>query len=166
MLTAGVAIGIVIAYLILPRLNTFTGGQLAQRLADTGTTNRTEIALTDLQMFVAHPLFGVGPGMGFFERSTTFLGSDAAHTEFTRLLAEHGIPGLVALALLLAMAWRSIRDAGTYWARGWTLVLIGWSITEMGHASMRIAAISFLFGLAACRWDDEADPSEAARGHA
>ena len=76
----------------------------------------------------------------------------AAHTEYSRLLAEHGSAGALALLILLLILWKAYWRAPSAFARAWTASLAAWSLVEMGHAAMRIAAISFIFGLALIRW--------------
>ena len=64
------------------------------------TTGREDIARADLEVWFDNPVLGVGPGVAKEYRAATFGRAAAAHTEFTRLLAEHGILGLVALIIL------------------------------------------------------------------
>ncbi|MBS1838749.1 MAG: O-antigen ligase family protein, partial [Actinobacteria bacterium] len=102
------AISLALAYFIVfPRLESFTGGMFQQRFSNTETA-RTELATNDLQIFGRNFLFGVGPGMTKYQRLTYEIckirtdncASEASsHTEFTRMLSEHGIPGVVALVL-------------------------------------------------------------------
>ncbi len=42
----------------------------------------------------------------------------ASHTEFTRLLAEHGFLGLIALLLLLWIGARNLARVPVAWQRG------------------------------------------------
>src|SRR3954464_12802714 len=76
--------------------NDFTHNWLHTRY-DTKTASgggRTNLALQDWDTFRAHPLWGVGSG-----RSPEFhfggnLTGEAAHTEYTRLMAEKGVFGI------------------------------------------------------------------------
>ncbi len=131
-------------YVLLPRLDAFTGGALLQRLHDTRTSHRAEILLEDLRAWNEHPVLGVGPG-----------GSDryhydqaAAHIEYTRLLAEHGVLGLVSLLALLYMAAALCLSTRTPSRRALAVSLVSWSLLFMVHSAMRLAAPAFLFGLA------------------
>ena len=130
--------------LLAPRLNQFTSGQLENRFADTNLTLRDELARRDLQMFVEHPVLGVGPGLGSQGR-----GGYIAHTELSRLLAEHGIFGLAAAGMLLALAWRSVAAQPYRTSRGVALSLTVWAMLFMAVSAMRLVAPAFLFGLAA-----------------
>jgi uncharacterized membrane protein YGL010W len=72
----------------------------------------------------------------------------SSHTEFSRLLAEHGLFGLGALLLLALMTAQRFRQAQTPVSRAMVLSMMGWSLLFMAHSAMRLAAPAFLFGLA------------------
>lgn len=151
-LGVGVVVVLVLCFMFWLSLNQFTGGMLIARYTELDTTNRTEIMKADIRLFLSHPLWGVGVGMARYERAN-FLGKRAAaHTEFTRLLAEHGIMGLWALVVLFVIAFRSLRSAPTPFTRGIALAFAGWALTEMFHSAMRIVAVSFTFGLSQVIW--------------
>ncbi|MCZ2074106.1 MAG: hypothetical protein LC130_03790, partial [Bryobacterales bacterium] len=143
-------IGLAGGYLIYPRLNTFTGGMLQQRFLDTDPTLRGPIARADLELWYANPILGVGPGMSI--RMRNMFAGVAAHTEYTRILAEHGSAGLLALLILLGLAARAYFKAPDAQAQLWVAALVAWPLAEMAHAAMRIVVISFLFGLALVNW--------------
>jgi len=145
-------IGLVSVYLIFPVLNSFTGGRLEQRFSNLDTTNRAKIAQADLALWSANPVLGVGPGLSEYDRIALLGFEDAAHTEYTRLLAEHGTAGLVALLILLLMSIQAYRRAPNLDVKIWIVALLTWPIVEMAQAAMRIVAISFLFGLAMVNW--------------
>jgi hypothetical protein len=154
--------GLVGGYLIFPRLNAFTGGMLEERFSSLNTTLRGQIAQADLRLWLANPLLGVGPGLSQVGR-TNLLGREiAAHTEYTRLLAEHGTAGLLALLVMLVMAIRAYTRSPDVSAHAWVAALVAWPLMEMSHAAMRIVAISFLFGLAMVNWRTGAGTSMAA----
>ncbi|HWJ97224.1 MAG TPA: O-antigen ligase family protein [Acidimicrobiales bacterium] len=141
-------------YIIIPRLDAFTRGGLEERFSDT-QTGRTTLAHNDIQIFLEHPVFGVGPGMSKYRRlpyEICELRSDrcnyegSSHTEFTRMIAEHGSVGLAAMAILLLLAFHAIRRAGPSLA--FTVVMLLWAIAQMVYANMRIAAVPFAFALA------------------
>jgi O-antigen ligase len=142
------------AFVILPGLNSFTEGTLSTRLESTGTTGRDEIMQGDIDLWIDNPIFGVGPGQAEYFRSVD-LGMVAAHTEFTRLVAEHGLFGAAALGCLLLAGLQCLHQAPTMSSKAMVSALMVWSLFEMGHGAMRIAAPSFLFGLAyAIDWRD------------
>jgi hypothetical protein len=141
---------VVAGLVVFSRLDTFTGGALDRRFAETGTTGRAQIAQTDLHIWMDHFVAGVGPGQSPKFRSGELEGV-AAHTEFTRLLAEHGLLGLLAIACLLALAVRAVLTAPTAWSRTVSIALVLWAVMDMGHNAMRLAAPGFVFGLAMVR---------------
>lgn len=140
---------------IFPRLNEWTGGALEERYSSTSVGLRQSIAEEELGLFREHPMLGVGPGMAKYYRSDPLGFEAAAHTEFTRLLAEHGLFGGMALLMLLVIAARGYLAAPAALQKGWTAALAAWTFAEMSHSAMRIAAISVLFGLAMIRWDSQ-----------
>jgi len=142
---------VVVAFLVWPALNHFTGGALAKRFEKTTSTGRDQIVMGDLRLFLDHPLLGIGVGRAREERSQ-FIGHETnAHTEFSRLLAEHGCLGLLALLLLLFMAGANIwRERFSY--RGAVIAgVVVWSLLFMLVSGMRLAAPSFLIGLSCVR---------------
>lgn len=146
-------IGILIGgFIIYPQLNKFTGGMLESRFSDTDTSGRAEIASVEMDVFLQHPLLGVGPGMAAFITSSTLGVKAAAHTEYTRILTEHGIPGILAILIMLILAVKAVLKAPKGQSQAWTAALVVWPMVEMTHAAMRIAAIGFIFGLAATQW--------------
>jgi O-antigen ligase len=139
------ALALLMAFVVLPRLNAFTGGKLAQRFSDPSTTGRDRIAKWQLRVWLAHPLFGVGPGGAVYNRE---LGTyKSPHTEFTRLLAEHGVWGAVAMSVLAFSLRRRFRGVADGWPRllRWTLLV--WAVGCMLSTAMRLGGQSFALGL-------------------
>lgn len=136
------------SYFLVPRLDEFTGGAFVERFSDTDPTHRDEIALTDLQIWKDNPVLGVGPGRSPEFREHLVSENLTAHVEFTRLLAEHGLPGLVAIILLLVMVAQNLRRAPTAWGKALTAALVAWSFIYMLNAAMRMVAPAFVFGVA------------------
>ena len=135
---------------LIPKLDAFTGGFLSKRYSDTSGTNREKIASAHVKAWLEHPLFGVGPGMAKLEVADELGHSAASHTEFTRLLAEHGLFGLTALAILLASGLRRYRSAGTPLTKAFVSACLAWSFGAMAGYAMRVAATSFVMGLGWC----------------
>lgn len=154
-ITALFTTGVLGGYFIFPRLNSFTGGMLEQRFSDYDLAVRGQLIQADLALWAGNPLFGVGPGLST-SGAAAFVGFEVApHTEYTRLLAEHGTAGLLALLIMLIMSLRAYLRAPCQVSRMWVAALLGWSFMEMSHAAMRIVAISFLFGLALTGWEKQ-----------
>lgn len=146
-LAGGALLFVLGGLLLFPRLQELTGGTLEQRLTS-GDGSRAELASIDVEVFRDNVAAGVGVGLSEEQRGDGS-GRYAAHTEYTRLLAEHGLFGLAAVLCLVLMAIGSYtRAAGTV-ARAWTAALIGWTAAEMAHSAMRLAITAFIFSLAA-----------------
>ena len=134
-------------WLVFPVLDNFTGGKLEERFEDTGTTHRTELLEGDLEVFVKNPVLGVGVGSAREHRQQEIGISGISHTEFTRLLSEHGSFGLIALFLLCGMAGINIKRQKTILGRALIAGACAWSVLFMFNAAMRLGAPSFLWGM-------------------
>ncbi len=141
-------------FFVVPFLTDFTGGAFEKRFSDTQSA-RTELAANDTQIFEKNIVFGVGPGMIKYQRlgfDVCKLRSDncaqeaSSHTEFTRMLGEHGLGGVMAIAILLVLAFRAIRDAGRN--RAYAVAFVAWAVAQMFYANMRVVAVPFSFGIA------------------
>lgn len=137
-------------FVVFRSLDQFTGGKLSERYSEKGFTGREDIAQGDLLLALHNPLLGVGPGMAKMERSNHR--GIAAHTEFTRVLAEHGLAGLLALGALVLMAAKAFRRrASSPFQQAWTASLIAYSLLFMMVTGMRLAVPSLAMGLAMVR---------------
>ncbi len=135
-------------YVLLPRLDAFTGGALTTRFHDTNLSQRDRIARADIEIFKNNIVLGVGPGQAKVNRGLSMHG-EAAHTEFTRLLAEHGLLGVTAICLLMYMTLGHVRAASGHWEKAMVIALTVWSLIYMLNSGMRLLAPSFVLGLAA-----------------
>ncbi len=68
------------------------------------TTNRYEIFLGDIELFLKNPIMGVGVSNSKYLRNLHE--GVGAHVELSRLLAEHGIFGLIFFIVLLNLFFR------------------------------------------------------------
>ena len=91
-------------------------------------------------------VLGVGVGMSKFKH-TWGTGGLAAHTEFSRLLAEHGLFGLGAILVLLVLFLKNLACTENPSQRAITVVAVVWSSMFMTSNAMRLAAPSYMFGL-------------------
>lgn len=135
-------------FIVEPRLDTFTGGQLSVRYGDSRSTGRDAFVDSELAMFKDSPVLGVGPGMGYFYRIDHELKAGASHTEYTRMLGEHGLFGIVSLACLFALGARAVRGARELSARALACAMIVWAGLFLAIYGTRIAAPAVVFGLA------------------
>ncbi len=132
---------------VLPQLQTFTGGSIGVRFTSTDLTGRDDYIRADIQTFRENPVLGVGPGVSKQHHFLLLGRAGSSHTEYSRLLAEHGSLGLMALVLLGIMSVVRVRSPLPVGGRAMTLAFTVWSLLYLTHAAMRMAAASFIFGL-------------------
>lgn len=158
-IVGGIVVLMLVTNLVLiPQLDDFTNGAFTRRFTNTKLTGRDKLIRADLQAWSENPLFGVGPGQAKAYRQD-FRADTSAHTEFSRLVAEHGVFGLVAMLLLLLMALQHLKRANPGPGKASTAAMISWSFFYMMTAAMRLAAPSFVFGLAAANLIAEVNPA-------
>lgn len=130
-----------------------TGGLIEKRYANEDSvgrkkesqlTGREELIASEFQMFLDNPFFGIGVGKNK-ERRKELTGIEAAsHNELTRMVAEHGSLGFLALLILL------ITPLVLYFNHRQNIFalsfLLFWLLT-INHAAMRIAAPAFIYAL-------------------
>jgi O-Antigen ligase len=138
---------VVAIYVIVPQIITFTGGAISERFQKTNLTRRGDLMQADVEIWRENPIFGVGPGMGADLRGH-YGEHIASHTEFTRLLSEHGVFGIGALVMLLGIGVRTFLSAKGAGGKALTVSLMAWSFLFMSANGMRLVAPSFTFGLA------------------
>lgn len=123
-----------------------TNNAYRDRFSDFNTTGRIQIAKLELKTFLEYPIFGIGPGGGKEYRSNFEMGL-ASHTEYTRLLAEHGIFGLGCLIILIILALRTMLLNVPLGIKYFALSFQSWAILYMFHAGMRLAAPAVLLSI-------------------
>lgn len=139
-------------FLVVPGLESFTRGALGVRFENLGTTGRDRIAMADFTIWKENPILGVGPGIGP-EKRLAILGTAAlAHTEWSRLLAEHGLLGAGAIICLFVMAQRAVASGRGSLGKALAAAFVVWAFLFMFHAGMRVAAPAFAIAVAQCRW--------------
>lgn len=109
-------------------------------------SGRDDIFFSDLKIFANNPIAGVGPGCAIVERQKMLGYSIIAHTELSRVLAEHGMYGVGALLILIVVpfyTYRYTKKENRVLLSSFTL----FSIVTMLHAAMRLGIIGFAFGL-------------------
>lgn len=139
-------VALVAIVVVVPRLASYTEGAILVRFSETTTTGRTEIVRADLETWSEHPILGVGPGQGRAFRARFFRPA-ASHTEYSRLLAEHGLFGIAALICLLVLVRSALRRSATPAVQAARCALLAWSLLFMLVDGMRLAAPVFAFGL-------------------
>ncbi|RDI58312.1 O-antigen ligase family protein [Flavobacterium glaciei] len=130
-----------------------TGGLIDKRYANQDAagrakksqlTGREEIATDEINIFLKNPIFGVGVGKGVEVRKIDMPGAALSHDEITRMLAEHGSLGVLALLILFFTPFV------LYFENKFNLFLlcfvVFWLLT-INHAAMRTAAPAFVYSL-------------------
>ncbi|WP_395059633.1 O-antigen ligase family protein [Flavobacterium sp.] len=116
----------------------------AGRAKSSMLTGREEIMGGEINMFLENPIIGVGIGKAKENRMETFGHTVASHNEITRMLAEHGMLGVLALLILI------ITPLALYMNNRKNIYLLSffafWILT-INHAAMRLAAPAFVYAL-------------------
>ncbi len=108
------------------------------------TTGRGQLSELEIQAFMENPILGIGPGKakGYRLEKTGVLA--ASHNEITRMLAEHGILGILALIILfIAPFLLRINLRSNVFFYSFFLI---WFLT-INHSATRIAAPAFIYAL-------------------
>ncbi len=147
----GVVLGFYLlsSYLLFPYLDQFTGGKLTARFENTVGTGREEIVKSDFQIWAKHLLLGVGIGKAYSARRE-FLGHAAyPHTEYTRLVAEHGVFGILAGCILFWILIRACLSAPDPASRSikWGAFIFG--LLFMSVSATRLVVPALAFGVVA-----------------
>jgi O-antigen ligase len=156
-------IAAIVTFFAIPLLNTVTTGRFEQRFTNSHLTGRDKIIQADMIAFRENTLFGVGPGESKDYHARTLITRASTHTEYSRLLAEHGLFGLTALLLLVWMAFRRMIRRGPPQGKALAASFTVWALLFMFHAAMRMAAASFTFGLGAALLMAEPRPASVRR---
>ena len=100
--------------------------------------------LTEVEAFIESPIIGIGVGKNKAYRFDKTGKIAASHNEISRLLAEHGSLGILALGILLfvPLLLRIENSRNIYFYS----FFIMWFLT-INHSAMRIAFPSFIYGL-------------------
>lgn len=141
-----ILLGALFVLLLFPVLNNFTGGKLLERFEEVDTTNRGTLVEADYQVFLENPL-GVGVGLSDLYRVKFSEIGAASHTEFSRILSEHGFFGVIALLCLFAMSVLNLKKQNSSLGRALVGGVVVWSILFMFNAGMRLAAPAIIWAI-------------------
>ncbi len=108
------------------------------------TTGRKDLFLLEFEEFLNNPFFGVGVGRVKDLRFQKTGIHAASHNEMSRVVAEHGLLGVFAFILLLALPLLlRIQHRGNVLFYSFYFF---WVLT-INHSAMRIAAPAFVYAL-------------------
>jgi len=160
--SAGVLIIVIISWLTVVSI---TDGVLMQRygLGETeygkkflwDLTGRAEIYNIDLEIFRDHIYTGVGPGQASDLRALYGYSKNVtAHTEYSRMLAEHGLLGLFSLVIFIFTTISHLFRPIPLNAKFVKIVFACLAILTMSHSAMRLAMPSFIYGFLFVNYKD------------
>lgn len=142
-----------------------TGGMIEKRYAnqdpagrekESQLSGRETLIETELQMFLDHPILGIGVGKNKEYREELTGVASASHNEISRMLAEHGTLGIFAfLILLFTPAFLSLENKQHLYLFSF---VIFWLLT-INHAAMRLAAPAFIYALSLLKIDSFEKPA-------
>ncbi|MGC4041489.1 MAG: O-antigen ligase family protein [Flavobacterium sp.] len=117
----------------------------AGRAKESQFSGREEIWNSEIEDFLDHPVFGVGVAKALEIREEKTGGLIiASHSEISRMLAEHGMMGIVALMIVFFTPVFLFLDNKQHLYM--FSFLFFWLLT-INHAAMRIAAPAFVYSL-------------------
>jgi O-antigen ligase len=158
-LIGAILIVLFLSFVVLPSVDDFSAGYISSRFTDFDSTGRDDIIRGEMVAFGEHPLVGVGPG-GAEKYHSLFFRQSSAQTEYTRLLAEHGLLGMVALCYLLVVTVRRIFRRMTPLNRVVVTSVTAYALLYMSVYGMRLLIPGLLFGLGAATFELDADMGE------
>ncbi len=157
-----------IAYFLV---NSLTGGLLTQRFSgetvqsisgkeekslEGFSTGRTSIIEDDVRLWFDNIVFGVGPGESPFKRAE--LGEERGantHTEFSRLLSEHGLFGLVVnILLIIIIPFKILNSKLSPQIKYIKLAFILFALFSMTHSAMRTIIPVIFYAFSAVNFDE------------
>jgi len=156
---------IVISVIVWISIVSITDGVIIQRYGFGGDefgenmvldlTGRAKIYRIDLNIFYDHFFTGVGPGQAAKLREIYGYGKQVAtHTEYSRMLAEHGLLGLFSLLILTGVSITHLLLSCPIKSK-FIKILFGFlAVLTLGHSAMRIAMPSFIYGFLFINYKD------------
>ena len=110
-------------------------------------TGRALIYEIDLNIFIDHIFTGVGPGQATELREVYGYGKQVAtHTEYSRMLAEHGLLGLFSLLILTGVSITHLLSSCSKKSKFIKILFGILAILTLSHSAMRVAMPSFIYG--------------------
>jgi hypothetical protein len=124
-----------------------SGGTYGERFV-LDLTGRAQIYKIDIEIFYDYFLTGVGPGQAPKLREIYGYGKRvAAHTEYSRMLAEHGFLGLFSLVILTGIPIYYIFSMGSPDTKIIKILFGLLALLTMFHSAMRISMPCFVYAL-------------------
>jgi O-antigen ligase len=121
-----------------------------KKTLDVITSGRTYITRNDIKIWQDNIILGVGIGQSMDLRSKygdPELKGHAAHLEYSRLLAEQGLFGLIIILILVGYPIRRFFQIKNPETRLFMLIFCGYALFTMAHSATRLLLPSFLYGV-------------------
>jgi len=119
------------------------------------TTGRGQLFEEELAGFMENPFFGIGSSRAKDQRIELDGQGVTSHSETSRLLAEHGMFGVIILLILI---FKPLYLRSTNKKNYFFFAFLGFWFATINHSSMRIAAPSFIYALALLNVTYEKNP--------
>ena len=126
-----------------------TASGTREKTLNTITSSRSTIAETDIDIFLDHLLYGVGPGESQNFREQYGGAKIIAHVEYSRLLSEHGIGGLFVIVILTFFPFYWVKRIKERESKAIAAALFTFAILNSFHAAMRTNATTTCYIIAA-----------------
>ena len=125
--------------------NRYANQDALGRVKESQFSGREEIIKSEIGFFMRSPIFGVGVAMGAKLRNEASGLTILSHNEITRMLAEHGSLGILALFILLFTPVVLYLDNSN---NLYLFCFLAFWLLTINHAAMRLAAPGFIYALA------------------
>lgn len=132
-------------------LNRYQGEDALGREKQSKFSGREQLVESELIMFMENPIYGIGVGKNKEYREEMIGIEAASHNEISRMLAEHGSFGVLALLILFGIPFVYYFT----WNRKYIFMIpffLFWLLT-INHAAMRTAAPAFIYALTLLKFD-------------
>ncbi|RAI89525.1 hypothetical protein [Algoriphagus yeomjeoni] len=154
-----VPVGILL-FIVMFAANLITGGMLllrymgetqgtlagsAEKNLNKITTNRSDIFMEDVDLFLDHTMLGVGVGASSYLRDE-YKGY-APHVELSRLIAEHGALGLIIFFLFILVFFLNKGHAPESISKGILIALFLMGFLATFHSATRTYITPLLMGI-------------------
>jgi len=139
---------------LLLRYQGETAGTLSgdkEKTLNTITTGRFDIMMSDLEMWADYPIWGVGAGVSAAYRVNYGVHAIVAHTEYSRVLAEQGMFGLLILLILNIYIPILIVSRRNKVEAAFLMCLFVLAVLTSFHAGMRTFTTPLLAGMSVIR---------------
>lgn len=140
-------------------INRYTGRDTYGERSEDVTTGRGDLFEQDIDIFLHNPVLGVGAGNVAEYRISHYGRPHTSHTEYSRLLAEHGLFGAIVLLILIIEPIKHFRITKG-WTRLFFIAFVLFTLTNIIPGSTRTALPMFIYGLAFIRIKEDYSPYE------